>query len=158
MNGKVSVVKKGGSLTWRFWRVIFSDGIIDGFKKTACTATAIYIVDGITNGFEMVDPYGDVLIVPSESSTISPMECPSVKVNICPIYWPSPLLFLLLLPNPNSPHLQTTSPPPPKQKSPSYQHNKLYFLKFCGHSIRVLIYRWILSIFVSNSIFLNFNI
>jgi len=50
------------------------------------------------------------------------------------------------------------SPLPPKQKSPSYQHNKLYFLKFCGHSIRVLIYQRILSIFVSNSIFLNFNI
>ena len=27
--------------------------------------------------------------------------------------------------------------PPPKKKSSSYQHNKLYFLKFCGHSIRV---------------------
>jgi hypothetical protein len=49
-------------------------------------------------------------------------------------------------------------PPPPKKKSPMYQHNKLYFLKFCGHNIRVLIYRQILSIFVSNSIFLNFNI
>jgi hypothetical protein len=48
--------------------------------------------------------------------------------------------------------------PPPKKKSSSYQHNKLYFLKFCGHSIRVLIYRRILSIFVSNYIFLNFNI
>jgi len=31
-------------------------------------------------------------------------------------------------------------------------------LKFCGHSIRVLIYWRILSIFVSNSFFLNFNI
>jgi hypothetical protein len=31
-------------------------------------------------------------------------------------------------------------------------------LKFCGHNIRVLIYRRILSVFVSNSIFLNFNI
>jgi len=50
------------------------------------------------------------------------------------------------------------APRPPKQKSPSSQHNKLYFLKFCGHSIRVLIYRRILSIFVSNYIFLNFNI
>ena len=50
------------------------------------------------------------------------------------------------------------APLPPKQKSPSYQHNKLYFLKFCGHNIRVLIYRWILSIFISNSIFLKFNI
>jgi hypothetical protein len=31
-------------------------------------------------------------------------------------------------------------------------------LKFCGHSIRVLIYWPILLVFVSNSIFLNFNI
>jgi hypothetical protein len=31
-------------------------------------------------------------------------------------------------------------------------------LKFCGHSIRVLIYRRILLIFVSNFIFLNLNI
>jgi len=53
---------------------------------------------------------------------------------------------------------QTTPLPKKKKKSSSYQHNKLYFLKFCGHSIRVLIYRRILSIFVSNSIFLNFNI
>ena len=45
------------------------------------------------------------------------------------------------------------APPPPKQKSPSSQHNKLYFLKFCGHNICILIYRQILSIFVSNSIF-----
>ena len=76
---------------------------------------------------------------------------PSAKVNICPFYRLSPPVFLLLLPNPNSSYLQTTSPP--KQKSPSSQHNKLYFLKFCGHSIRVLIYRRILSVFVSNSIF-----
>jgi len=60
---------------WRFWRVIFSDGIIDGFKKTARTATVFYIADG----FEMADPCGDVSIVPSESSMISPMEFPSVK-------------------------------------------------------------------------------
>jgi hypothetical protein len=31
-------------------------------------------------------------------------------------------------------------------------------LKFCGHNIHFLIYRWILSVFVSNFIFLNFNI
>ena len=68
-----------------------------------------------------------------------------------------PPLFLLLLPHPNSPLLQTTSPPS-KKKSPSSQHKKSYFLKFCGHNIRILIYRWILSVFVSNSIFLNFNI
>ena len=95
----------------------FSDGITDEFKKTARTVTAVYIADGITDGFEMSDPYGDVSIVPSESSTVSPMECPSGKVNICPIYRPSPPLFLLLLPNPNSPNLQTTSPPSPPNKN-----------------------------------------
>ena len=90
---------------------------------------------------------------------IIPSVKPLEKVNICPLCRPSPPLFLLLLPNPNSPHLQTTRPPPPpKQKSPSSQHNKLYFLKFCGHNIRVLIYQRILSIFISNSIFLKFNI
>ena len=127
---------------------------------------AIYITDGLTEGFEMVDPYGDVSMFPSESQTWSPTDSPmeylsvnpSVKVNICQLCRPSPPLFLLLLPNPNSPHLQTTNPPPPTKKSSSYQHTTLYFLKFCGHSIRVLIYRRILSIFVSNSFFLNFNI
>jgi hypothetical protein len=49
----------------------------------------------------------------------------SAKVNIWPPCRPSPPLFLLLLPHPNSPLLQTTSPlPPPKKKSPSSQHNK----------------------------------
>jgi hypothetical protein len=66
MDGNVFVVKKNGSLTWRFWRVIFSDG----FKKTARTVTAVYIADGIADGFEMADPCGDVSIVPSESSTV----------------------------------------------------------------------------------------
>jgi len=69
-----------------------------------------------------------------------PSVKPSEKVNICQLCLPSPPLFLFLLPNPNSPHLQTTNPPSLQKKSPSYQHNKLYFLKFCGHSIRVLIY------------------
>jgi len=64
--------------------------------------------------------------------------------------------FFFLIPT--LPICKQPAPPPPQKKSPSYQHNKLYFLKFYGHSIRVLIYRWILSIFVSNSIFLNFNI
>ena len=127
--------------------------------RDRCT---VYITDGLTEGFEMADPYGDVSMFPSESQTWSPTEYPSVnpsrKVNIWQLWRPTPPLFLLLLSNPNSPHLQTTSPPPPKKKSSSYQHNKLYFLKFCGHSIRVLIYRRILSIFVSNSFFLNFNI
>jgi hypothetical protein len=33
------IEKKGGSLTWRFWRVIFSDELTDGFKTTARTVT-----------------------------------------------------------------------------------------------------------------------
>jgi hypothetical protein len=36
---------------------------------------------------------------------------PSAKVNICPFCRLSPPVFLLLLPNPNSPLLQTTTPP-----------------------------------------------
>ena len=64
--------------------------------------------------------------------------------------------FFFLIPT--LPICKQPAPLPPKKKSPLYQHNKLYFLKFCGHNIRVLIYRRILSIFVSNSIFLNFNI
>jgi hypothetical protein len=63
--------------------------------------------------------------------------------------------FFFLIPT--LPICKQPAPLPPK-KTPSYQHNKLYFLKFCCHSICVLIYRRILSIFVSNSIFLNFNI
>jgi len=35
---------------------------------------------------------------------------PSAKVNICPFYRLSPPVFLLLLSNPNSPLLQTTTP------------------------------------------------
>ena len=70
---------------------------------------------------------------------------PSVKVNISPLYRPSPPLFLLLLPHLNSTQLQTTNAPP-QNKSPSSQHNKSYFLKSSRHSIRVLIYR---RIFIS---------
>jgi len=58
----------------------------------------------------MTDPYGDVSMCPSESPTECPSVKPSEKVNICTcqLCWPSPPLFLLLLPNPNSLHLQTT--------------------------------------------------
>jgi len=63
----------------------------------------------------MPDPYGDVSIFllesPTTSQTTFPSVKPSEKVNICPLCRPWPPLFPLLLPNPNSPHLQTTSPP-----------------------------------------------
>jgi len=80
---------------------------------------------------------------------------PSAKVNIC--HSANPLLpyFSFFFPIPTLPNCKQ---PPPKNKSPSSQHNKSYFLKFCGHNICVLIYRWILSVFISNSIFWNFNI
>jgi hypothetical protein len=69
-----------------------------------------------------------------------------------------PLLpyFSFFFPIPTLPYCK--QPAPPKKKSPSSQHNKSYFLKFYGHNIHILIYRRILSVFVSNSIFLNFNI
>ena len=163
-DGIFRIKKKSGSLTWRFLRVILPTESPRDSKRQLRTLTwpihrlkcqrnhreiqtgisvqwrALFIVriaDGITNG-----------IILSVN--------PSVKVNICQLCGPSPPLFLLLLSHPNSPLLQTTSPP--KKRSPSSQHNKSYFLKFCGHNIRVLIYRRILSVFVSNSIFLNFNI
>jgi len=81
----------------------------------------------------MEDLYDDVSIVPSEPPTVSPMECPSVKlsgkVNICPLCRPSPPLFLLLLPNLNSPHLQTTSPPPPQTKFSLISAQQVIFLE-----------------------------
>ena len=65
--------------------------------------------------------------------TASPTEKPSVKpsekVNICPLCRPSPPLFLLLLPNPNSPHLQTTRPPPPQTKISLISAQQVIFLE-----------------------------
>jgi len=67
--------------------------------------------DGITEGFKMADPYGDVPCLPSELHGIIDGIILSVnlsaKVNICLLCL---LCFFLLLLNPNSPLLQTTSP------------------------------------------------
>ena len=54
---------------------------------------------------------------------------PSEKVNICQLCRPSPPLFLLLLPNPNSPHLQTTSPPPRQTKISLISAQQVIFLE-----------------------------
>jgi len=64
----------------------------------------------------MADPYGDVSMFPSESPTDILSVKLSVKVNICQLCRLSPPLFLLLLPNPNSSYLQTTSPLSPPKK------------------------------------------
>ena len=122
--------------------------------------------DEITEGFKTAALYGDVTgsqfkismkLLRDSKQQLRAVTCPVCRQNSRRTHRqnnavgefvrkPSPPLFLLLLPHPNSPQLQTSSPP--KTKYPSSQHNKLYFLKFCGHNIRVLIYRWILSIFV----------
>jgi len=160
---KVSELKKkSGSLTWRFWRG--------------------YCYRRIQND----SPYGDVTGSPFKVPTESPRDSKcQIRTVTCRFFrqnhwrhhrWKSrrwnrqkKLIYVLstdpLLPYfsfffliPTLPICKQPAPPPPKQKSPSSQHNKLYFLMFCGQSIRVLIYWWILSNFVSNSIFLNFNI
>jgi len=161
------IKKKGGSLTWRFWRVI------------------LFSTDSKRQPVQC--PYSDVTGSPFKLPMDSPRDlkwqirtvtylcfCQNHRRNHRwnirrwnrqkkLIYHSSgdPLLpyfsFFFLIPTlPICP----APPPPPKKKnkSSSYQHNKLYFSKFCGHSILVLIYRRILSIFVSNSIFLNFKI
>ena len=135
--------------------------------------------DGITEGFKTADLYGDVTTSPFNMSTESSRDSkrnfrtvtclftvrmadriieriilsvnPSVKVNICPLCQLCSSSFQSQL----SP---TANNQPKKKNFPSSQHNKLYFLKFCGYNICILIYRRILSVFVSNSIFLNFNI
>jgi len=140
-----------------FWRGYFYWRIQNDSLYSDVTSSQFKIPIESPRDF-LLDPYGDVLIFLSESPTDFSSVKPSEKINICPLCRPSSPLFLLLLPNPTLPICKQPTPFPPKQKSLSSQHNKLYFLKFCGHSIRVLIYRQILSIFVSNSIFLNFNI
>ena len=116
--------KKGGSLTWRFWRVIFSDGITDGFKTTARTVTwPIHRLHcrrnhrGIWNGRSVRWRVNFFVRITDGIIDGIPSVKPSEKVNICQLCRPSPSLFLLLLPNPNSPHLQTTSPPSPPNKN-----------------------------------------
>jgi hypothetical protein len=80
---------------------------------------------------------------------------PSTKVNISLLYQPSPPLFLLLLPHLNSPQLQTTSPP--KKNLPLLSTSHISWSLLVTTSVF-----WFtdgfLSVFVSNFIFLNFNI
>ena len=162
-DGKVSELKKkAGRWSGGFGGVTFPDG----FKTTARTVTwpvhhlkcrqnhrgiqnarsirwhvdfSVRITNGITDGKAVGETVGKKLIYVLSADHLLPY-----------------FSFFFLIPT--LPICKQPAPLPPKQKSPSSQHNKLYFLKFCGHSIRVLIYRWILSIFVSNSIFLNSNI
>jgi len=111
-DGKVFELKKKVG-RWRggFGGLFFSDG----FKTIARTVTwpvchlnCRRTHRGIWNGRSVRwRVYVSVYVKPLE------------KVNICTcqLCWPSTPLFLLLLPSPNSPHLQTTSPPSPPKKN-----------------------------------------
>jgi len=124
MDGKVfELLKKAGRWCGGFGGLYFlTESPTDSKRQPVQWRDrfTVWIADGLTEGFEMADPYGDVSIFPSESPTWSPTKIPSVKpsekVNIWQLCRPSPPLFLLLLPNPNSLHLQTTSPPSPLKK------------------------------------------
>jgi hypothetical protein len=78
------------------------------------------------------------------------------KVNLSPLYRPSPPLFLLLLPHPNSPQLQTTSPP--KKNLPLLSTTSHISWSLLVTTSVFWFTDGFLSVFVGNSIFLNFNI
>jgi hypothetical protein len=80
----------------------------------------------------------------------------SAKVNLSPLYRPSPPLFLLLLPHPNSPQLQTTSPP--KKNLPLLSTTSHISWSLLVTTSVFWFTDGFLSVFVGNSIFLNFNI
>jgi len=65
------------------------------------------------------------------------------------------LYFSFFFPIPTLSYYKQPAPLQKKKNSPFSLHK---FFKFCGHNIRILIYQQILLVFVSNSIFLNFNI
>ena len=81
--------------------------------------------------------------------------------DISPLTRPYPLLFLLLLllllPHLNSPQLQTSSPPPKKNLPLLSTTSHISWSLLVTVSVFWFTYGF-LSVFVSNSIFLNFNI
>ena len=134
------IKKKGGSLTWRFWRG--------------------YCYRQNHRRIQNDSPYGDVTGSPFKMlmESLRDSKC-QIRTVTCRFFrqnhrWKSrrkKLIYVLstdpLLPYfsfffliSTLPICKQPAPLPPKQKSPSSQHNKLYFLKFCGHNIRVLIY------------------
>ena len=120
-----------GIKTWGpyAWWDLFTGKNTDGFEmpdpyrwRDRCT---VKNTDVITEGFEkqvravtcrlpvrITDGFADVF-----TDEINPSIMPSAKVNIWPFCRHSPPPFLFLLPNPNPPHLQITSPPSPQKKN-----------------------------------------
>jgi len=143
--------------------------------------------DKLTEGFKTSAPYGDVtdspMKMPMKSLTDSKWQhrmvtCPVcrqisrrlhrqnnpsrkslAKVNISPQTRPYPPLFLLLLPHLHSPQVQTTSAPhPPKTNLPLLSTTSHISWSLLVTASVFWFTDGFLSVFVSNSIFLNFNI
>jgi len=86
-----------------------------------------------------------------------PSVNPSAKVNTSTLTRPYSPLFILLLPHLNSPQLQTTSPPPKTNLPLLSTTSHISWSLLVIASVFWFTYGF-LSVFVSNSIFLNFNI
>jgi len=162
--------KKGGSLTWRLLRVFFTDSSMemptesprDSKRQLRTVTWPIHRWKMPTESLRDSKRQHRKVTCPVcrhisrwNHRQNSPSVKPSAKINISPLTRPYPPLFLLLLPHLNSPQLQTTSPPP-----------NLPLLNTTSHISWSLLVTasvfWFtdgfLSVFVSNSIFLNFNI
>jgi hypothetical protein len=110
----IQIKKKGGLLTWQFLQVILPTESPRDSKWQLRTVTWSILRSncwrthrGIQTGISM--QWRDLFTV-----RITDGIRLSAKVNIWPLYRPSPPLFLLLLPHPNSRLLQTTTPPKKK--------------------------------------------
>jgi len=98
--------------------------------------------DGLPKGFKPRSPYNDMTNSPSDLLTESPTEwvCRCFhRSELIYKHSADPLLpyFSIFFPIPTLPSQIANNHP--LKTSPSSQH-KSYFLKFCGHNIRVLIY------------------
>ena len=103
-----------------------TDGIIEGFEIADPYGWhdrfTVKNTDGITEGFEK-QVHAVTCLFSRQNYRQSRWRCYSVDEAIgkseymATLRRPSPPPFLLLLPNPNSPHLQITSPPSPPNKN-----------------------------------------
>ena len=110
-------------------------GIQNGSSVRWRDRFSVRIADELTEGFKPESLCSDV--------TYLPLELPTEYVCRQKLIYdrstdPLLLYFSFFFPIPTLAYCK--KPPPLKKKSPSSQYNKSYLLKFCGHSIRVLIY------------------
>jgi hypothetical protein len=115
---------------------VYTDDIIDGIyriKKKRFDDVEIFagdFSDRITEGCKPGSPYSDVTNSSSAFDGITnrsiPSVIPSVKVNISPLYQPSPPLFLLLLPHRNSPLPNCKQQPRPPKNIPLFSTQVIF--------------------------------